>query len=96
MLTFESVVIKLFHVTIFLTIARNKILTLNMCALRKDENNGSCVKLRLASDLLTIFWEKKSSVSDPDPDSGGLLDPDSGGLLDPESGSRGLKKGQKC
>ena len=96
MLTFESVVIKLFHVTIFLTIARNKILTLNMCALRKDENNGSCVKLRLASDLLTIFWKKKSSVSDPDPDSGGLLDPDSGGLLDPESGSRGLKKGQKC
>ena len=31
-----------------------------------------------------------TSVSDPEPDSVGLLDPDS------ESGSGGLKKGQKC
>ena len=34
------------------------------------------------------------SVSDLDPDSGGLLDPDPD--LESGSGSRDLKKGQKC
>ena len=37
-----------------------------------------------------------SSVSDPDPDSGGLLDSDPDTDSESGSGSRGLKKGQKC
>ena len=65
--------------------------------------SGSEYKIRrLDPDPYGHFWDPGSSVSDPDPDSGGLLDPDpdSGGLLDPdpdsESGSGGFKKGQIC